>query len=343
MGYVSAAEIAGAWGVSERTVRNYCAQGRVPGAYIVGKTWMIPEDAVKPARANARPVKPSPLLQRLRDEKDAGIKGGIYHKVQIDLTYNSNHIEGSRLTLDQTRLIFETATIGADGELLRVDDIIETSNHFRAVDYIIDNAEAPLSEGMLKELHRILKTGTTDAARDWFAVGEYKRLPNEVGGRRTAAPEDVHKRVASLLRAYKPCALHTLGDIIAFHVELERIHPFQDGNGRVGRLAMFKECLASQVTPFIIADDMKGYYYNGLSQWDRERGYLTDTCLLAQDKFAAALEYFRIEQAVEDALHERRLAEALAESRADFEEGRCYGSRSEMMTAVAAKREAPHT
>lgn len=294
MGFVSASEIAGIWEVSERTVRNYCAQGRVPGAHLVGKTWMIPEGSEKPSRANARPVEPSPLLQRLREERAARVKGGIYHKVQVDLAYNSNHIEGSRLTLDQTRLIFETSTVGVDGDTLRVDDIIETSNHFRAFDYIIDNAEAPLSEGMLKELHRILKAGTTDAARDWFAVGEYKRLPNEVGGRRTAAPEDVHERVASLLRAYRPRARHTFGDIVAFHVEFERIHPFQDGNGRVGRLVMFKECLASRVTPFIIEDGKKGYYYNGLSEWDREKGFLTETCLAMQDRFAAVLEYYRL-------------------------------------------------
>ena len=294
MGFLSAAEIAELWGVSERSVRNYCAQGRIPGAFLAGKTWNIPADAAKPARSNAKASAESPLLLRLRGEKAAKTRGGIYHKVQVELTYNSNHIEGSRLSLDQTRLIFETATIGEEGEPIRVDDIVETQNHFRAIDYIIDKATAPLSESMIKELHRILKTGTTDSAQDWFAVGEYKRLPNEVGGRETASPENVSREMKALLKAYDVRARHTLDEIIGFHVRFERIHPFQDGNGRVGRLIMFKECLASGLVPFIIADDMKAFYYRGLAEWDNERGYLIDTCLAAQDRFAVALDYFRI-------------------------------------------------
>ena len=294
MGFLSAKEIAEAWGVSERSVRNYCAQGRVPGAFLTGKTWNIPADAAKPARSNSRGSGANPLLARLREEKGARVKGGIYHKVQVELTYNSNHIEGSRLSLDQTRLIFETATVGVQGEPVRVDDIVEAQNHFRAIDYVIDHAQDPLSEGMVKELHRILKTGTADSAESWFAVGEYKRLPNEVGGRRTTLPEDVGREMKALLKAYGPRLKHSLEDIIGFHVGFERIHPFQDGNGRVGRLIMFKECLANGVVPFIIADDMKAFYYRGLSEWDLERGFLTDTCLMAQDRFKSELDYFRI-------------------------------------------------
>ena len=294
MGVLSAAEIAELWGVSERSVRNYCAQGRVPGAFLTGKTWNIPSDATKPARSNARTSGESPLLARLREEKAAKTKGGIYHKVQVELTYNSNHIEGSRLSLDQTRLIFETATVGVQEGVVRVDDIVEAQNHFRAVDYIIDKAKAPLSEGMIKELHRILKTATTDSTRDWFAIGDYKRLPNEVAGRKTTPPEDVAEEVKALLSAYNPRATHSFEEIVDFHVRFERIHPFQDGNGRVGRLVMFKECLASNVVPFIIADDMKEFYYRGLTEWDNEKGYLIDTCLAAQDAFESALDYFRI-------------------------------------------------
>ena len=294
MGFLSAADIAEIWGVSERSVRNYCAQGRVPGAFLTGKTWNIPSDAAKPARSNSKETSVSSLLSRLREEKASGTRGGIYHKVQVELTYNSNHIEGSRLSLDQTRLIFETATIGVQGEPLRIDDIVETQNHFRAIDYVIDHARDPISEGMIKELHRILKTGTTDSAKDWFAVGEYKRLPNEVGGRKTTLPENVGKEVKGLLKAYNPRSKHSLDDIIRFHVAFEKIHPFQDGNGRVGRLIMFKECLANGLVPFIIADDMKAFYYRGLSEWDHEKGFLTDTCLASQDRFKAVLNYFRI-------------------------------------------------
>ncbi|WP_028263820.1 Fic family protein [Atopobium fossor] len=294
MGFLSAAEIAKLWGVSERSVRNYCSQGRVPGAFLTGKTWNIPADAAKPIRSNAKVSAINPLLMRLHEEKTSKIKGGIYHKVQIELTYNSNHIEGSRLSFDQTRMIFETATIGIEDEIICVDDIVETQNHFRAIDYIIDHAQDPLSEVMIKELHRILKIGTTDSAKDWFAVGEYKRLPNEVGGRQTTLPENVAKEMKALLKTYDPHVKHTLKDIIDFHVHFECIHPFQDGNGRVGRLVMFKECLVSNVVPFIIADDMKSFYYRGLAKWNNEKGYLTDTCLAAQDRFKATLDYFRI-------------------------------------------------
>ena len=295
MKYMSTAEAAKAWGISERSVRNYCAQGRVSGAFVIGKTWSIPTDAQKPRRSNAKgSCEGSALLARLLEEKNAGVRGGIYHKLQIELTYNSNHIEGSRLSIDQTRLIFETSTIGiTDGEL-KVDDIIETVNHFRCIDYCLDRAREPVSEALLKELHRLLKTGTSDSDLSWFAVGDYKRLPNEVAGSATTMPEDVSSAISNLLERYEPSSKHSLEQIIDFHVRLERIHPFQDGNGRVGRLVMFKECLANELIPFVISNDMKAFYYRGLSEWDQENGYLRDTCLAAQDTFRAWLDYFRI-------------------------------------------------
>lgn len=294
MGFLSASRTAEKWGVSERSVRNYCAQGRVLGAFLTGKTWNIPEDAAKPGRLNSRMGKASPLLERLRDEKASRMSGGIYHKVQVELTYNSNRIEGGRLSLDQTRLIFETSSVGIEGEPVRVDDIVETANHFRAIDYVLDNAESPITQGMFKELHGILKSSTSDASKDWFAVGDYKRVPNEVGGRETTPPEEVAGEIERLLKSYGTSSRHDFDDIVDFHVAFERIHPFQDGNGRVGRLVMFKECLRCGVVPFIIYDDMKVLYYRGLKEWDREKGYLTDTCLAAQDRFKAMLDYFRI-------------------------------------------------
>jgi Fic family protein len=224
----------------------------------------------------------------------ARTSGGIYHKVQVELTYNSNHMEGSRLTHDQTCLIFETAMIGPEGEGVRVDDVIEASNTFRCIDHIIDHAGDALSEPLLKDLHRILKTSTGDADRDWVAVGDYKRLPNEVGGRETTAPEDVAREVRGLISSYEVNRAPTLEYIVSFHVLFERIHPFQDGNGRVGRLVMFKECLRHGITPFVITDDAKLFYYRGLSRWDSERGWLMDTCLSAQDTFKGWLDYFRI-------------------------------------------------
>ena len=295
MRYLSVAEIAKKWNVSERSVRNYCAHGRVPGAFLTGKTWNIPENAAKPERTNKKKERPIALLDILQEEKTSKRTGGIYHKTQIDLTYNSNHIEGSRLTHDQTRYIFETNTIGAENEVLNVDDVIETSNHFRCVDVIIDDAKAALTERFIKELHLILKNGTSDSRKDWFAVGDYKRVPNEVGGMDTALPEEVSDKMKALLAAYNAKEEKTFEDILDFHVKFERIHPFQDGNGRVGRLIMFKECLKYNIVPFIIEDNLKMFYYRGLKEWDNERGYLRDTCLTAQDKYKAYLDYFRIE------------------------------------------------
>ena len=293
MKYISVTEFAAKYGISERTARNYCSLGKIEGATLVGKTWNIPAEAELPGR-KPRQRKAMPLLVVLRQEKEAKLKGGIYHKTQIDLTYNSNHIEGSRLTHDQTRYIFETNTIGIEGESIRVDDIIETTNHFRCIDLIIDRAEERLTESLIKELHLILKSGTSDSRKDWFTVGDYKRLPNEVGGNETTAPEDVHREMQALLKEYNGKKQKSFEDIIDLHQRFESIHPFQDGNGRVGRLVMFKECLANGFVPFIITEELKMFYYRGLREWSNLRGYLLDACLAAQDNYKAMLDYFKI-------------------------------------------------
>ena len=294
MGYISIAEFAVKNGVSERTIRNWCSSGKMEGAFLTGKTWNVPEDASLPDRKNSKVRKEFPLLSRLREEKSSRLKGGIYHRTQIDLTYNSNHIEGSRLSHEQTRYIYETNTIGISDESVNVDDIVETVNHFRCIDYIIDHAQDKLTEGMIKEIHRILKTGTSDSRKSWFNVGEYKKLPNEVGRNQTCPPEKVHSVVSVLLKSYNSKKKKTLDDIIDFHKQFESIHPFQDGNGRTGRLIMFKECLAGGIVPFIITDDLTYFYYRGLQNWPDIPGYLRDTCLTAQDNYAALLDYFGI-------------------------------------------------
>ena len=294
MNYLSVADVAKKWNISERSVRNYCSKGRIEGAFLTGKTWNIPENAKKPERMNKRKEKPKTLLAILQEEKASKYSGGIYHKTQIDLTYNSNHMEGSRLTHDQTRLIFETNTIGIENEVVNVDDIIETTNHFRCIDMIIDHVKTELNEKFIKELHFILKSGTSDSKKDWFAVGDYKKFPNEVGNMKTPLPEEVDNLMKDLLKEYNSKKEKTFEDILDFHVQFERIHPFQDGNGRIGRLIMFKECLKYNIVPFIIEDNLKMFYYRGLKEWNNERGYLVDTCLAAQDRYKAYLDYFRI-------------------------------------------------
>lgn len=292
MAYKSVAEMAELWGLSERTVRNYCAEGRIDGAELIGKTWKIPADAVRPGRRKLKQAET--LLRILREQKRSNLHGGIYHKLQIELTYNSNHIEGSRLTHDQTRYIFETNTIGMTDQSINVDDIVETVNHFRCIDYIIDHADVPVTESIAKQLHLLLKTGTSDSRKDWFVVGDYKRLANEVGGQDTCPPKDVHRQMKALISDYHHIKQKSIEDIIDFHVRFEQIHPFQDGNGRVGRLLMFKECLANGVVPFIITDELKLFYYRGLREWGHVNGFLTDTCLTAQDQYKALLDYFKI-------------------------------------------------
>lgn len=294
MKYLSVVEIAKKWKISERSVRNYCAQGRVQGAFLTGKTWNIPENALKPDRILKESQRRITLLDVMKRELESKLPGGIYHKVQIDLTFNSNHMEGSKLTHDQTRYIFETNTIGITKEVVNVDDVVETANHFKCIDRMIEEANNILSEKFLKELHLVLKNGTGDSRKDWFAVGEYKRNANEVGGNATTAPENVSKEMKALLFAYNQKKQVTLEDLLEFHVRFECIHPFQDGNGRIGRLILFKECLKHNIVPFIITEQTKLYYYQGLKEWNQERGYLRDTCLMAQDQFKLVLDYFKI-------------------------------------------------
>lgn len=239
-------------------------------------------------------VSDNTLLQILRDEKSIRMSGGLYHELQVRMTYNSNHIEGSRLSEDQTRLIFETNTVDV-GEGIPVDDIIETVNHFHAIDYVIDTAEEPLTEEIIKELHRILKQSTKDSTLTWFAVGDYKKRANVVGGRETTKPTDVPAQMKALLSEYADINTVTINDIVRFHYEFERIHPFQDGNGRVGRLIALKECLRFGIVPFIIEDSKKMFYYRGLSEWEHEKGYLTDTCLDGQDTFKKLMSMFDIQ------------------------------------------------
>ena len=233
------------------------------------------------------------ILDILKEQKDMELKGNLYHVTQINFAYNTNHIEGSTLTEEQTRYIFETNTLYIENGQTetRVDDIIETSNHFKLVDYMLDIADEPLSENMIKEFHKLLKTGTSDERKSWFNVGEYKALENEVGGKSTTSPKDVANEITKLLNWYNTLTNITIENIIEFHYKFERIHPFQDGNGRVGRIIMFKECLKNNITPFIILDKYKFFYYRGLSEYEKgiEKGYLIDTCLDAQDKYQALI------------------------------------------------------
>ena len=292
--YISVETASQNWHISERSVRNYCAQGRVEGALLEGKTWKIPSIAQKPERKPRHSYAEETLLSFLKREKDAGLKGGIYHKIQIDLTYNSNHIEGSKLTHDQTRFIFETKTLGVTDKAVKVDDIVETVNHFRCIDLIIEGAHTKITESFIKQLHFILKSGTTDSQKSWFKVGDYKMMENEVGGVETTKPAEVAGAIKALLKDYNSKSKITFDDILDFHVQFESIHPFQDGNGRIGRLIMFKECLKHNIVPFIITEELKMYYYRGIKNWKNERGFLRDTCLTGQDVMKVTLDYFGI-------------------------------------------------
>ncbi len=293
--YISVEKTAELWNISERSVRNYCSQGRVEGAILEGKTWKIPLNTKKPERKIRHVITKKSLLTVLKQEKDTELKGGIYHKIQIDLTYNSNHIEGSKLSHDQTRYIFETKTLGITDQAIKVDDIVETVNHFRCIDLIIESAKSRLSESFIKQLHFILKNGTTDSQKSWFRVGNYKMMENEVGGSKTTKPENVAQEIKELLTEYNSKNKITFDDILDFHVRFESIHPFQDGNGRVGRLIMFKECLKHNIVPFIITEELKLFYYRGIKEWKNEKGFLRDTCLTAQDEMKTNLDYFGVE------------------------------------------------
>ncbi len=277
-------EMASALGISSRTIAKI-AKGEKLSRLTLQK---IADYLGCDVQSLCREISENAILQILRDEKEAGISGGLYHELQVRMTYNSNHIEGSRLTEDQTRLIFETNTINV-GDGIPVDDILETVHHFRAIDYVIDTAEETLTEEIIKELHRILKSDTRDSRLSWFAVGDYKMRANVVGGHETVKPKDVPEAMKKLLAAYNARPAVTINDIVELHAEFEYIHPFQDGNGRVGRLVALKECLHHGIIPFIIEDSKKMFYYRGLSEWRTEKGWLTDTCLDGQDTFIRLL------------------------------------------------------
>ncbi|MDR0697086.1 MAG: Fic family protein [Christensenellaceae bacterium] len=294
MDYKTVAEMAKLWGLTERAVRKYCSISKIEGARLDGKRYLIPDGTPIPERKNAKKFSDNHLLNRLKDEKEGKVKGGIYHKVQVNLTYNSNHIEGIKLTEDQTRFIFETNTVGADFSGVPVDDIVEAINHFRCIDIAIDNAKKPLTETLIKKFHLLLKSGTSQSRLAWFKVGDYKIIPNEVGGESTCLPREVRKKMKELLAEYNAKGKKTLYDIIDFHQRLEKIHPFQDGNGRIGRLIIFKESLSNNIIPFVIDKEHRWYYYRGLKEWKTEQGYLTETCLAAQEKFKEWLKYFGI-------------------------------------------------
>ena len=294
MKYLKSQEIAKLWNVSDRQVRTYCSEGRIKDVFLNGKTWMIPENAEKPKRQERHGSNGRNLLRCLKEEKEHQLHGGIYHKFQIEFTYNSNHIEGSQLTHDQTRMIFETNTIGALAKGTNVDDIIETANHFKCIDYVIDYSNKKLTESFIKQLHYILKQNTSDSRLSWFKVGDYKLMPNEVGGKETVKPERVKEEMGKLLNEYNLNDNHSIEEIIDFHHKFELIHPFQDGNGRVGRLIMLKECLKNNIVPILIKDEFKDFYYRGLSEYKYERGYLIDTCLHGQDIVKSFLDYFKI-------------------------------------------------
>ena len=276
-------------GLSTRTVAKI-AKGERLSARSIRK---IADLLGMPPEAVMKEVSDNRILRILREEKEMKLSGGLYHELQIRMTYNSNHMEGSRLSEDQTRLIFETNTIDA-GDGIPVDDILETVHHFRAIDYVIDHAEEELTEDIIRHLHYIIKHDTKDASLPWFAVGDYKKRANVVGGRETSKPSEVGGHMKALLAEYNAKESVSVEDIVAFHAEFEYIHPFQDGNGRVGRLIALKECLRHNVIPFIIEDAKKNYYYRGLSEWRNEKGWLLDTCLDGQDTFIGLLDMLEI-------------------------------------------------
>ena len=292
MEFVSVEEIAKLWDISPRSVRNYCAHGRIADAVLKGKTWMIPASAAKPKRKARFDQIPQSIAGILKMEMESRMKGGLYHRLQIDFTYNSNHMEGSRLTHEQTRWIYETMTVGKLAADVPVDDIIETSNHFRCIDRVIESYGAQLTERYIKDIHFLLKNGTSDSRKAWFAVGDYKRLENVVGDMETCPVKKVHAEVVKLLAEYN-ASRKTFEDVVDFHVKFERIHPFQDGNGRVGRLIMLKECLKNGHVPFVIAENLKQFYYMGLEDWRHGRhARLLDTCRTGQDVFVLGLRQF---------------------------------------------------
>ena len=292
MEYMTVADAAKKWKLTPRNVQIHCEKGHIPGTTLLGTAWRIPAAAERPRRQPRTKGLPSTVLGILKAEKRGRISGGLYHRLQIDFTYNTNHMEGSRLTHEQTRWIFETMTIGSLPGDLPVDDVVETANHFRCVDIVIESAGAALTERYIKLLHAQLKSGTSDSRKDWFAVGDYKRLDNIVGEMETCPVKDVHREMAALLAWWKD-APKTFENLLDLHVRFEKIHPFQDGNGRVGRLILLKECLKHGHTPFVIAENLKQFYYLGLSDWrSGNRLRLLDTCRTGQDVFILGLRQF---------------------------------------------------
>ena len=293
MNYKTVKDLSIEWNVSERSIRDYCNKGRIPGAILNGKTWLIPSDAIKPKRQIRHTKHKKNLLEILKLEKNSKRTGGIYHELQIEMTYNSNHIEGSKLSHDETRYIFETKTINSNNSL-KVNDIIETINHFKCIDLVIDMANYKLSESIIKQLHFVLKNNSIDSLDPTFMVGNYKLNENIVGGMETTSPDKVSIEIKKLLENYNSKKKISIEDIIEFHHDFEAIHPFQDGNGRVGRLIMLKECLKYNYVPIIITDDIKMFYYRGLKEWKNEKGYLIDTCLSCQDEMKELMKKLKI-------------------------------------------------
>ena len=292
MKFISVAQAAKKWGLTVRSIQIHCEKGNIPGVNLLGRAWQIPANAVRPMRKPRMKGLPTSILAALKSEKRGRISGGLYHRLQIDFTYNTNHMEGSRLTHEQTRWIFETQTIGSLPSDIPVDNIVETANHFRCIDLVIESAGAALTERYIKGLHRQLKSGTSDSRKEWFAVGDYKRLDNVVGEMETCPAKNVHREMTKLLAWYAK-AEKTFENLLDFHVRFEQVHPFQDGNGRVGRLILLKECLKQGHTPFVIAENFKQFYYLGLQEWRRgNRLRLIDTCRTGQDVFILGLRQF---------------------------------------------------
>ena len=309
MKHMTVAEAAKKWNLTTRSVQIHCEKGNVPGATLLGKAWRIPADAVRPKRKPRVGGMPSSVQAALKAEKRGRVSGGLYHRLQIDFTYNSNHMEGSRLTHEQTRWIFETKTIGNLPNDVPVDDVVETANHFRCIDIIIESAGAALTERYIKRLHAQLKSGTNDSRKQWFAVGDYKRLDNVVGEMETCPAVAVPREMGKLLAWYGKTK-KTFENILDLHARFEQIHPFQDGNGRVGRLILFKECLKHGITPFVIADDMRKFYYLGLEEWRQgSRLRLLDTCRTGQDIFILGLQKFGYATLAEKASAEQAVSE----------------------------------
>ena len=289
-------EVAEVLGVKPATISKYEAGALEPNIESLKKLAELFEISVDELlKENKFDISKINILEVLREQKSMKLKGNLYHNTQIIFAYNTNHIEGSKLTEEQTRYIYETNTLLTEKEsITNLDDIIETANHFKLVDYMLDVADKELTEEMIKEFHKMLKEGTSDSRKNWFAIGEYKKLPNEVGGLNTTTPKNVERDIKKLLDWYKNLETITINEIIEFHAKFEKIHPFQDGNGRIGRIIAFKECLKNNIIPFIILDKDKLFYYRGLYQYqtNREKGYLIDTCLNAQDQYTKMIEYY---------------------------------------------------